>query len=117
MFNLFHTFFSYKIQKIDLSIRDDEQQQRDLSKPLGKKEASLHALETEVQQLTAANLSLSMRLLEAQSRKNPIESDLAAQLKRQMPRLLQLVHPDRNNNSPASNKLTVWLLSLRRTLS
>ena len=42
----------YKIQKIDLSIRDDEQKQQALPKPLTDKEAKLAALKAEVERLT-----------------------------------------------------------------
>lgn len=43
----------YKIQKIDLSIRDDERRQAALPKPLSSQEQQLVALKLQVQQLTA----------------------------------------------------------------
>ena len=67
-----HLIDLYKIQKIDLSIRDDEQQQRDLPKPLGKKEASLHALEAEAQQLAA---QIESTVQEARALQSTIEGE------------------------------------------
>lgn len=43
-------------------------------------------------------------------------NDLRAEIGSNIKPLLQLVHPDRNNNSETSTRLTQWLLSLRDRL-
>ncbi len=81
----------------------------------GEARHEIWKLKREVQQLTAANLSLSLRLLEAQARKNPTETTPG--LREQLPRLIQLCHPDRHQGSQASVTATQWLLELRKQLS
>lgn len=41
---------------------------------------------------------------------------ISAELAAQLPRLLQLCHPDRHGGSPASVTATQWLLERRRVL-
>ena len=40
---------------------------------------------------------------------------LPADWKEQLPRLIQLAHPDRHGGSEAANKATVWLLALKKS--
>lgn len=42
------------------------------------------------------------------------DSVLIDELYDQLPRLIQLTHPDRHDGSPASHKATQWLLQVRR---
>lgn len=67
------------------------------------------------QQAEAENDLLAARLesLEKQlSAPAPLERELCEQL----PRLIQLAHPDRHGGSEASNRATAWLLSIKRAL-
>ena len=50
------------------------------------------------------------------ARERAANDELRRELVDHMPLLIQLVHPDRHGNSPASTRATQWLLSLRRRL-
>jgi len=50
------------------------------------------------------------------TKRAPVDDPLRAELAANLPALLQLVHPDKHGNSPAANRVTVWLLDVRRRL-
>ncbi|MGH8579542.1 MAG: hypothetical protein ACREVK_05250 [Gammaproteobacteria bacterium] len=63
------------------------------------------------------NAQLRQRLTEmereAMRRATYSQHDLSAELRERLPRLIQLVHPDKHGNSAGANEMTAWLLSLR----
>ena len=54
--------------------------------------------------------------LEAIKREMATPSPMVAEFRKQLPRLIQLCHPDRHGGSEASTKATAWLLSVKRGL-
>jgi hypothetical protein len=54
--------------------------------------------------------------LETLERQLTVPSALERELRKQLPRLIQLCHPDRHGGSEASNHATAWLLSVKRSL-
>lgn len=49
--------------------------------------------------------------------RRPVDDSAAAELTEQLPRLIQLCHPDKHANSEASVKATQWLLDIRKRLN
>lgn len=70
-------------------------------------------LQASIDELERENRRLLCDLIEADERLRRT-GDLAAELYENLPRLLQLSHPDRHGGSLASQKATQWLLSVRR---
>lgn len=52
--------------------------------------------------------------LETLERQLAQPSALERELREQLPRLIQLAHPDRHGGSEASTRATTWLLSVKR---
>lgn len=71
-------------------------------------------LEADIDELEAENGQLRRQLSEVVGRLHRAGS-LAAEFHENLPRLLQLCHPDRHDGSPASLKATRWLLEMRRS--
>lgn len=76
--------------------------------------ATIDALQQKVDRLESDNLKLRLELMAARA-KTAAGKSLPADWKEQLPRLIQLTHPDRHGNSEAANKATVWLLALKKS--
>lgn len=54
--------------------------------------------------------------LEAIKREMATPSPMVAEFREQLPRLIQLCHPDRHGGSEGSTRVTAWLLDMRKRL-
>ena len=61
-------------------------------------------------EIEVASLKMSLAIAKSAGGKS-----LPADWKEQLPRLIQLAHPDRHGGSEAANKATVWLLALKKS--
>ena len=74
---------------------------------------SLEALLPKMERLESDNRKLRSELLTAHT-KAACGPSMPADLQEQLPRLIQLAHPDRHGNSEAANTATSWLLKLKK---
>ncbi len=77
---------------------------------------SLDALQRKIDRLEFDNLQLRMELMTAKAKARKPGKSLPQDWKDQLPRLIQLAHPDRHGNSEAANAATVWLLGLKKSI-
>jgi hypothetical protein len=76
--------------------------------------AAVDALQRKVDRLESDNLRLRLELMTANAKAAGGKS-LPADWRDYLPRLIQLAHPDRHGGSELSNRVTVWLLSLKKS--
>lgn len=76
--------------------------------------ATVDALQRKVDRLESDNMQLRLELMQARAKAATPGKSLPPDWKDQLPRLIQLTHPDRHGNSEAANKATVWLLGLKK---
>jgi hypothetical protein len=50
------------------------------------------------------------------ARERAANDDFRREIAEHIPMLLQLAHPDRHDGSPLANRVTAWLLALRKRL-
>ena len=75
--------------------------------------ATLDALQRKVDQLESDNMRLRLELMTVQAKATP-SKNLPADWRDQLPRLIQLCHPDKHGGSDAATKATVWLLAMKK---
>lgn len=72
-------------------------------------------LEKQVEELEQENTELRFRVMMSSGGFTAFRgAGMPGDLQQQLPRLIQLCHPDKHGGSPAANEVTAWLLKQRR---
>lgn len=75
-------------------------------------QATITRLQEKITRLESENMKLRLDAMATRAKSGSLPADL----KQQLPRLIQLCHPDRHGGSAAANTATVWLLGLKRSI-
>jgi hypothetical protein len=77
---------------------------------------TIDALKEKVTALEYQITKLQLDLMTARAKATTTGKSLPADWRDYLPRLIQLCHPDRHGGSELSNRATVWLLGLKKSI-